>query len=398
MHTKETLVNLEFIMLFLQATCCNCYIAIFYCMEQWMVQLDITPNWRGILLAILAAMVFIARPIATLLLDKKNKTWPMIIAIIVSSLSLLCYPLVSAQYAIIEIAILRIIQGIALAIYSSCTVTILVNSIPKGQSARGFALFSLTLLLPYAILPALGEMLIDITGGEAYLFAYTAILGIPALLMLIPLLKSMQAQENKIRDANSHATMWQSLHLNRLGLVYFACFSFSLMTNQAIFYIKGLCLVINSLPAYFFTTYTATIMIVRLIGNSILDRLPRYSVILSTAVILALCVANMAYTTGIKLIFLSFGYGFAMALLYPLLAALVCDRSKLAERSLNSNLMMTAFDASAFLAPILGGVVIHFGFGYQGVFIAAAMCVSTCGLSILVDYIIQHKSTKFLKI
>ncbi|MBQ7585632.1 MAG: MFS transporter [Desulfovibrionaceae bacterium] len=385
----DQLLNLKFLMLFLQAMCCNCYVAVFYCMEQWMVKLDISPSWRGILLAMLAATVFLMRPLVTFWLDQQNKTWPMILSILGASLSLLCYPWVSSSFAIPAILSLRVIQGLALAIYSSCTVTMLVNCIPNGQSARGFALFSLTLLLPYAILPAIGESLIQIMGGEAQLFAYTSLLGLPALIMLIPLYKLMQTKSQNKPNLRAKTKRWHSLKLNQLGLVYFACFNFTLMTNQAIFFVKGLCQIIQAVPAYFFTTYTTTIIIVRLIGNTILDRLPRYPVIIITAAILALCILGMAYTEGVGLIPLAFGYGLAMALHYPLLAALVCDRSSLEERSVNSNLMMAAFDASAFLAPMLGGLVINFGFGYQGVFISAAICISLCGFSILIDSVIQ---------
>ena len=79
---------------------------------------------------------------------------------------------------------LRIVQGIALAVFSCCTVAVLVDCIPPGQSARGFALFSLTMLLPYSIIPAVSESLIPLLGGEARLFAATTVLGIPSFIMI----------------------------------------------------------------------------------------------------------------------------------------------------------------------------------------------------------------------
>ena len=390
-NTEAKLINLEFIVLFLQAMFCNCYIAVFYCMEQWMVKLAISPNWCGFLLAILAIVIFLARPLVTWLLDGKNKTWPMILSVFASSIALLGYPLVQADFAIPAIFILRMLQGFFIAVYSSCTITLLVNCIPEGQSARGFALFSLTLLLPYAIIPAIGESLIKICGGEAELFAAMSILGIPALTMLWPLRQKMRASPKAPAKSSEKHNMWQSLPPHKLGLVYFACFSFSLMTNQAIFFVKGLCQLINAQPAYFFTTYTCTIMVVRLIANTLLDKLPKYPVIWSCALILSCCTIGMANCQGTTLIALSLCYGASMGLLYPLLAALVCDRSTVYDRSLNSNLMMAAFDCSAFTAPILGGLVIHLGFGYRGVFISASICVAICGLAILIDYFLQKR-------
>ena len=188
--------------------------------------------------------------------------------------------------------------------------------------------------------------------------------------------------------------MWQSLRITDLGLVYLACLTFSIMTNEAIFFMKGLCQSIGALPAYFFTTYTSTIMVIRLIGNRFFDRFPRYPVMLTCAVLLALCTKMMSQSHGSELILLSVVYGTGLGLLYPLLAALVCDRSAMAVRSLNTNLMMAAFDLSSCLAPILGGLIVNHGFGYQGVFISTSISISICGASLLLDMILQKRKAK----
>lgn len=54
---------------------------------------------------------------------------------------MLAYPYVRGEHIIGIIWLLRVIQGIALAVYSSCVVAVLVSCIPKGQSARGFLSF-----------------------------------------------------------------------------------------------------------------------------------------------------------------------------------------------------------------------------------------------------------------
>ncbi|MCR5813036.1 MAG: MFS transporter [Desulfovibrio sp.] len=390
------LLSLPFLVLFFQATCCNCYIAVFYCMEQWMAKIAIEASLRGALLAVLPCVVFLSRPVMTWLLYGRNATWALVSSILCASLTLLFYPLITPQNALWAIFCLRVVQGISLGIYSCCTISLLVACIPRGQNARGFALFSLTLLLPYAILPAVGETLISLLGDEARLFAVTASLALPALITLPLLRQTLRRQAldtKKAAKAAKNAFLWKSLHPMDLGFVYLACLTFSIMTNEAIFFMKGLCQIIHAKPAYFFTTYTSTIMLIRLLGNVLFDKLPRYPVMLACSLLLAACTYTMAQAEGTTLIWLSMVYGAGLGLLYPLLAALVCDRSSPAMRPVNSNIMMTAFDLSGFLAPLIGGFIVNAGLGYRAVFISTSLSIAICGLCLVIDLLLQRHAT-----
>ena len=116
---------------------------------------------------------------------------------------MLAYPLAGVARSISFILVLRIIQGAALAVFSSCVVAVLVSCIPKGQSARGFAIFSLTTLLPYSIIPALAEHILPMLGDASRLFAITAILGLPALAMLVPLAPRLKIPEIPFKGEGS---------------------------------------------------------------------------------------------------------------------------------------------------------------------------------------------------
>ena len=184
---KQTLFSRDFILLFCMAMCNNSYMAVFYCFEQWLEGLQVSPNWRGILLSALFAMVLLWRPLASIVLLSRSKLPALLVTICLSSCIMLAYPFIHGPDSIWLILGLRIAQGISLAVYSSCVVAVLVSCIPKGQSARGFAIFSLTTLLPYSIIPAVGEQILPLLGGEPRLFALMAVLAIPALCMLVPL-------------------------------------------------------------------------------------------------------------------------------------------------------------------------------------------------------------------
>lgn len=366
---------------------CNSFIAVFYCFEQWLGTMAISPNWRGVLLSSMFAMVLLFRPLASVFLLRRGKLLAMGLSIVVSSCVMLAYAYVGGPHAIGLIWVLRIVQGIALAVFSSCTVAVLVSCIPRGQSARGFAIFSLTMLLPYSIIPAAAEPILPLLGGEAGLFAISALLGLPSLLMLIPLAPRLRTPEMPPENDGgmSGRALWQAVSHSGLFFVYMACLTFSIMTILAIFFIKGLCAVTGAHPAWFFSIYTLTIILVRLAGSNRLDTLPRYRVTLICSLLLTCCMLGLAWGPLWAFMPLTFLYGIGLGLLYPLLAAAIYDRSTPDTRSINSNVMMATFDASGMLAPLIGGMVVNAGFGYRGVFTATAISVFLCGFCMLAD-------------
>ncbi len=391
------LLSRDFILLFLMAMCSNSFIAVYYSFEQWMQGLGVTPNWRGALLSALFAMILLFRPITSVWMLKHGKLWAMTISLAVCTGVMLAYPYVTPGNAIGMIMFLRIVQGIALAVYSACTVGVLVECIPPGQSARGFALFSLTMLLPYSIIPAISEKLLPLVGGEAQLFATMAWLGLPSFIMLFLLAKRLRKPEYKAAGGKNlpFKELMASITHSGLAFVYLACLSFSMTTVLAIFFMKGLCGETGEHPAIFFTSYSVTIILVRVFGSHMMDTLPRYRVSVFCAGLLAICMLGFAFAAGWAFMPTALVYGFSLGLLYPLLAAAVYDRSTPDTRSINSNVMMATFDASGMLAPMLGGAVIAAGIDYRGVFCTAAITAAICGACMLCDRArLKHREMK----
>ena len=366
---------------------CNSFVAVFYCFEQWLEGLSVSPNWRGVLLSSMFAMVLIFRQVASVVLLRRGKLLPMALSITISCAVMLAYPYVAGPHVLGLILLLRVVQGIALAVFSCCTIAVLVSCIPKGQSARGFAIFSLTLLLPYSIIPAVGEQMLSLLGGEPHLFAFTALLGIPSLLMLVPLAPRLRTPEmaQATEGGMSGRELWHAVSHSGLLFVFMACTTLSVMTVLAIFFMKGLCSVTGAHPAWFFSIYTLTIILVRLVGYNRLDSLPRHKVTMLCSALLVCCMLGLAWGPLWAFIPLTLLYGLGLGLLYPLLAAMVYDRSTATTRSINSNVMMATFDSSGMFAPIIGGLVIYGGFGYRGVFAITAVSIGLCGLCMLAD-------------
>lgn len=383
----QTLFSRDFILLFFMAMCSNSYIAVYYCFEQWMEGMSIDAAWRGILLSSLFAMILVFRPVTSMLMLRFSKLWPMLLSLLVGTAVMTTYPFVPRGEAVPMILVLRLVQGISLAVYSACTVGVLVECIPPGQSARGFALFSLTMLLPYSIIPALSEALLPLVGGEANLFAWTAVLGLPSLLMVLLLAKRLRKPEISPAQARTttRSELLRSITHSGLAFVYLSCLAFSITTVLAIFFMKGLCGLTGAHPALFFSAYSVTIILVRVFGSHRMDTLPRHKYTILCSLVLAGCMLGFAYGSPSYFLPLACVYGLGLGFLYPLLAAAVYDRSTPETRSINSNVMMATFDASGMLAPILGGLVIAEGFGYRGVFATAAISVTLCGVFMAID-------------
>ncbi|MDR1855739.1 MAG: MFS transporter [Desulfovibrio sp.] len=393
----ERLLTRDFMFLFIVAMFSNSNVAVFYCFEQWLESVAIAPGWRGMLISSMFLMVLLGRPLASMAFLNRGRLPASMLSTLTLVLVMLCYLWVEGEHLMWWVLLLRLLQGAAIAVQSSCIVAVLVNCIPPGQSARGFALFSLTFLLPFSIIPALSEqVLLPFLQDEAMLFASTSVLMVISVLLLIPLAPRLRSPDAGMGGETREGGMtigavWRGLMHSGLACVYVACFTFSCMTQFAIFFIKGLGRLTGAQPAWFFTIYTLTVIFVRLLGSNRLDALPHHRIIAISCVGLCCVMLGLAYGPGWSFIPCTLGYGVGLGLLYPMLASVVYDRSTPANRSFNSNIMMSAFDAAGMMAPLVGGVVVHLGWGYRGVFVVSALSVALCGMSMFVDWLRQRR-------
>jgi MFS family permease len=392
----ERLWSRDFVLLFLLLVCANCCMAVFYCFEQWLDRIAVSPNWRGILLGAMFAAVLVARPFASVLLLKRSKLAAMVLSILATSGVMLAYMLLpSASPWFVWMALgLRVIQGLFLALFSSCTVALMVTCFPKGQSAKGFAIFSLTALLPYALMPSAGEYLLPLVGSEACLFALTGLLGLPALWMtalLAPRLRVPEVSTEAVREGKGVRHILACVRSSGLGLAFLALLLSGLTVSTHIFFMKGLCSVTGEDPAQFFYVYTTVMIVIRLAGSARIDGLPRCRVVPVCALLMATGLLAITWGPSWAYVPSTVLYGASLSLLYPLLASVIYERSSPEARSVNSNIMMLMFDAGGILAPVFGGLVINCGFGYRGVVTAAAGMITACGLSCLADCLLYAR-------
>ena len=167
--------------------------------------------------------------------------------------------------------------------------------------------------------------------------------------------------------------------------------SFSIGTSTCIFFIKGLCTLTGGNPASFFFFYTMTIILVRVFGSRHLDRLPCYRIVPIVACTMALGVFVIAWGPLWAYVPATILYGVSLALLYPLTASVVYNRSTPRTRTVNSNIMMLTFDMSALVSPMLGSAVLSMGFDYHAVITVAGIMILVCGTLFTLDGLIPRR-------
>ncbi len=368
-HTAS-LWTTEFTLLFILSMFANTYIAVFYSFEYWLVQKDINPHWRGILLAAMGFAVLSARPLISVWLLRHKGILLMAIALAMNSCIMICYSFANSPELIL---CLRILQGIGFASMHSAAVTILVACIPDGQSARGFSFFSLTMLLPYSIIPGISEHILPFLQNESQLYAYTALLSIPSFCAIYLLSRRIKNQEAPNKNKNyTLRVLWKNALNPSLIPLFLASWLFGCGIVTVVFFIKSLCIQNDTAPGTFFILYTAMIILVRIIANNKLDSIPRTPGIIICSIAISLILIGIALGPSWLILPLAPLYGICVGFLYPMIAANIYDLSSQESRPINSNIMMLTYDASYVFTPLLGGLLLEQYQTYTGVFLMGA--------------------------
>ncbi len=387
-QTHQSLWSMEFSLLFLISMFANTYIAVFYGFEYWLAENAIAPEWRGVLLAAMGIAVLCMRPVASIWLLRHKGIVLMACALLCNTAIMISYVYVSTPLAI---CLLRLGHGVCFAAMHSATVNMLVQCIPQGQSARAFGLFSLTMLLPFAIVPSVAELVLPYLPASVYLYSYTALLGIPALVCLGLLAWRLKEHPFELKSQSfSLKHIWQSMRHTGIGLLFLSSFLFGYGVVIVNFFTKSLCVQKGTTLGIFFVITCVMIMSTRLIMNKHIDKLPRPLSASCCALLMGASMLGFALAPTWALYPLAVLYGFALGLLYPLIAAFIYDTSTDETRSLNANTMMLTYDASNVFATLTGGVILNIGLSYISVFVHAAILVMSV-VACIALFVRSHK-------
>ncbi len=381
----ERLFTYEFTVLTLAATFGFCNIAIFYGFATYLERLGIDPAWRGVLLGAEPLAAFCLRPALSVLVTPRNALVLARLSLAGLGVALCCYTLARGIGPILAV---RLFHGLSFVCLVSAIMVLLARIIPKPLAGRAFGYFSLSALIPYAVMPPLTEWLLPRLGREDLAYAACSLLAVPGLALMLPLgarlgRRAMAGAPGTRRPG--WAELRADLALPPVVLVLLANLCVFLSTTLVFFFMKPFALGLGLAdPGLFFTVSTVASIAVRVAAGPLYDRLPKEILLLCALAGLCACMLGFAATAGqTRFLVLAGAYGLCLGVAMPLLNAVMFGHSPPALRGVNMNLMLFMMDAGYVIGPLTGGALLAMGAGYGRLFWACAAFAAASTLLVL---------------
>jgi len=353
-----------------------CNISLFYGLNDYLEARHVPSMWRGVLLGLEPCTALVVRPLVSPFLTVRNS-----ISVVAGSLLLLMCAVSSYSVAgtIPLLAVVRIAHGLGFVLLASALAMLLVASMPPDRTGQGFGVFAIAGLLPYAVLPPVVERLLPLMGSETRVYALFA----PALLLALPALPYLRRRI--LRPGNEGAAALRRptpadirTDLRAPGVARLLAANVLVFTATTVvfYFMKDRLSSLGELNAgLFFSVSTAATIGVRVLFGKLLDRIDRFTMLLTT--LLALSAVMVLFSLagrGGALLVLAAAYGTCIGFALPQLNAAMFDISPPHLRGFNTNLMLFTMDAGYAIGPLLAGGLLTSGMSPAYLFAWMAVC------------------------
>lgn len=285
----------------------------------------------------------------------------------------------------LALVIVRIINGLGMFLVMASCMVMLVAIIPRQKSGLAFSLYSVALLLPYSIMPAVSELLLPLLDKPTKMYLLTACLLLPALFMVMSIRTRVRDRFLELEKKGKGTLCKTSEKKNLLRRpviaillvngIYFIIFSSLFYLFEGFAVAKGM-----KNPGFFFTTQMGVMIVIRLFAGRIFDTFSKVALVAIALVITGVGFALlrvMPNQTWILPIAVLFGLG--MGLCVPPLNSLMYLNTSPQFRGYNANMMMLVLHVGSFMGSFFGSWIIDFGGYDQFLVIAAVMAVGAAG-------------------
>ncbi len=181
-QADRKLFSFEFVSLNLVIFFSFCNMSVFYSFFSYLARIGIPEEWRGFLVGLEPMSAFMLRLVAVPMLHAGNAATAMLIALIMIVSALCSYGWVVSVPGLIA---LRVFHGAAFVLLVSASMALVVHFIPKEKSGQGFGFVSVSVLVPYAVMPLVTEILLRQTQNEAQIYRGVTVLAAPAFVLLL---------------------------------------------------------------------------------------------------------------------------------------------------------------------------------------------------------------------
>ncbi|MBV5318608.1 MAG: MFS transporter [Desulfobulbaceae bacterium] len=290
-----------------------------------------------------------------------------------------------------ELVLVRIVNGIGMFLVMASCMVMLVAIIPQKKSGLAFSLYSVALLLPYSIMPAVSEVVLPLIARPTTMYLLTACLLLPAVFLARSLRTRVRnrllAQEKKregifCKDSERKNLLRKPvIAILLVNGIYFIIFSALFYLFEGFAVAKGM-----KNPGYFFTTQMGVMIVIRLLGGRIFDKFSKVALV---AIALSITGAGfvllrvMPDQTWLLPIAVLFGLG--MGLCVPPLNSLMYLNTSPQFRGYNANMMMLVLHIGSFTGSFFGSWIIASGGYNQFLVVAAVLAVGAAGFFLAVN-------------
>ena len=375
MPESPKLFSFEFITLCLILIAAFANVSVFYSFYHYLGAIGIPVAWRGFLVGL--------EPLASLILRLFVIPWMSTRnAVIILPVALVLISAVSCAYlwalTIPAIVVLRIIHGGAFVLLTSAVIALIVRFIPQEKSGRGFSIVSISMMIPYAVIPTLAEALLPYVAGDAVVYAGVSVFSLLSIFPAVAVKRRAKRIAAGMDEASAHLPRLDELRENfrrRSVVLLLGAALLIYLAHAAVFYfVKDLCLQ-NAVGEMgpFFTISMVMMIAVRVFGGTIFDKPDKLLIFQTGLVLLIVCLFLLARIDTHCTLYLQAGlYGICMGIILPLLNVLLFSASAPPLRGMNTNLTLFTLDAAYFIMPYVGGLIITFGAGFDVIFFLSA--------------------------
>lgn len=359
MAEDRKLLTFELLGLCLVTFVSICNVTVFYNLFNYLQSIGIPSNLHGLIIGSYSFTAMMLYLLASPFLNSSNASRTMLLGMTIVALCGVSYLFVHSFWGLLA---LRMINGCGQFLMGAGAMTLFVSIIPLEKSGQAFAIYSVAILLPYGIVPAVMDALSFIIPTPPHGYAGFTILLIPAALIVRHIRRRLHGKVGL--TAKKYFPSWPDIRANvtRLPVALLLILNgvYMISWSSMFFLIKGFADqkgIVN--VGSFFTVLTGVMIVIRLFASRLFDSINKAWMVVATFVLVALgylALDNLPGAWAISLVALIFGMGMGMG--QPLFHGLMFEISVPQFRPLNANLTLCVIQAAFFLGPVLGGSLV----------------------------------------
>lgn len=374
---KGNLLNVEFLSLCTVTFLALCNVAVFYNFHLYLQRLGFHGKEAGFLIGLYSLTAMVLYLSASKHITLNNAFTCMLIGIFMVAGCGVAY-LFAESFR--SLAIVRIANGAGIFLVMASSMVVLISIIPPKKTGLAFSLYSVAMLLPFSIMPAVSELVLPYTDTPTKVYMATASILLPAagVLSFIRNRIGNRLTDPSIEKDETVGRGGEKKNLFRkpvisillVNAIYFTIFAALFFLFEGLAVQRGF-----KNPGFFFTAQMGVMIAIRLVGGQIFDTFSKVALVTMALLLtgvgfgLLWLISDVAWILPIAAVF-----GLGMGLCAPPLNSLMYLVTRPQYRGYNANMMMLSVHFGNFMGPFVGAWIIDAG-GYD-TFLASAILIS----------------------